>query len=155
VTTETIRVSWGLIGYRGFMSFDLSTIPSGASIVNAELRFYQVQIQGDPFGHPGSFVLDHVDYGSELDFLDYGTLPLGSFDLAPQHSPGMWYQIGNDPLIGWLVADLQAHRTRFQARLRFSNDINPGSNDDYIDIEAGDNSLGTGSLPQLTLTYVP
>ncbi len=155
VTKGAIRVSWGTISYRGFMSFDLSTIPSGASIVNAELRFYQVMIQGDPFGHPGSFVLDHVDYGSELDPLDYGAFTLASFELVPQNSQGVWYQIGTDPLSGWLEADLQAQRTRFQARLRFSNDIDPGSQDDYVDIEAADNTLGTGNLPQLTITYVP
>ena len=155
VTGDTIRVSWGIMGLRGFMSFDLSTIPAGASILNAELRFYQARIEGDPFGHPGSFVLDHVDFGSELDPFDYGAFSLASLELAPQNSPGVWYQIGATPLSSWIEADLQAQRTRFQARLRFSNNINPGSQEDYIDVEAGDNTLGTGNLPQLIITFAP
>ncbi|HSJ52802.1 MAG TPA: CARDB domain-containing protein, partial [Anaerolineae bacterium] len=44
-----IEDSVGELVARGFMSFDLSGIPAGATIQAMELRFYQQQIQGDPY----------------------------------------------------------------------------------------------------------
>jgi hypothetical protein len=36
--------------YRGFLSFDLSGIPAGANVQSIQLRFFQVDVVGDPYG---------------------------------------------------------------------------------------------------------
>jgi hypothetical protein len=158
VTGEVIRVGSddpppNETGYRGFMSFDLSSIPAGATIVSAEVRFYQVRIEGNPFEHLGSFMLEHVDFGPELNNIDYLAVALDSVVLAPQNSPGAWYVAAAEPIVDWIGIDLKAKRTRFQVRLRFSSEIDPGSEPDYLEFESGENFAQSGNLPQLTITY--
>lgn len=160
VTGEEIRVGSddpppNEIGYRGFLSFDLSTIPTGTSVVRAELRFYQVTIQGNPFEHLRPFMLDHVDYGGQIDPLDYETFTLDSVELVPQESPGSWYVVSGNTITGWVVGDVKTGRSRFQVRLRFTqeSDLDPGP--DYLGLESGEGYLQTGNRPELIITYVP
>src|SRR3990167_7923471 len=63
---------------RGFVSFDLGDIPSGAKIQEATLRLYQAKIIGNPYGVGGSLKVDHLTYGDALDNLDYGIAALSS-----------------------------------------------------------------------------
>jgi hypothetical protein len=60
---------------RGYMRFDLSSLPPGASIASATLVTYQDAVDGAPFD-TGSVVLDHVDLGPGLDKDDDGAAPL-------------------------------------------------------------------------------
>ncbi len=140
---------------RGFMSFDLSGIPASATIKSIELRFFQVQVTGNPYGKLGNPLLKHVNYGSSLENADYNTPELASAILSPRTSPGQWYIITSNTIADWIEQDLAAGRTRFQGRLQFSTETDGDGIQDSVSIESGDNALGTGNLPRLTITYTP
>lgn len=140
---------------RGFMSFDLSGIPASATIKSIELRFFQVQINGNPYSKLGNPLLKHVDYGSSLENADFNTPELASAILSPRTSPGQWYIITSNTLADWIEQDLAAGRTRFQGRLQFTTETDGDGIQDSASIESGNNSMGTGNLPRLTITYSP
>jgi outer membrane biosynthesis protein TonB len=140
---------------RGFMSFDLSGIPASADVKSIELRFFQAQVTGDPYGKLGNPLLKHVDYGSSLENADYNGPELASAILSPRTSAGQWYIITSSTLADWIEQDLAAGRTRFQGRLQFSTETDGDGIQDSVSIESGDNALGTGNLPTLTFTYAP
>jgi hypothetical protein len=140
---------------RGFMSFSLSGIPAAADIQSIELRFFQVEIEGNPYGKLGNPLLQHVDYGSTLNDDAYNTPALDSAILAARTSPNEWYIVTSDTIAGWIEEDLAAGRPRCQMRLQFSTETDGDGLDDSIGIESGDNYFGTGNRPELTITYRP
>lgn len=159
-TNQEIRVgNYGTASgenvYRGFLSFDLTGIPASATIQSIELRFFQAEIIGDPYGKLSQFFLKHVDYGSSLEVGDFNATDYGSAWITSHTSPGDWYAITSDTLADWLEEALTDGRSRFQLRLQFSPETDDGSTADYIRIESGNNFMGTGNLPQLTITYIP
>ncbi|MFC2036665.1 FHA domain-containing protein [Chloroflexota bacterium] len=145
----------GELVWRGFMSFDLSSIPSGADITNVELRFFQAKVGGDPYGKLGNLVLEHVDYGSSLDASAYDTAAMDSAMLAQQPNPGAWYILSDPTLADWVGKDLAAGRSRFQLRLRFAQETDGDGEEDYTGIESADNFFGTGNIPVVIVSYGP
>lgn len=140
---------------RGFMSFDLSGIPAGATIQSIELRFYQAQVNGNPYGKLGNLTLKHVDYGSSLNQAAYNTPILHSATLAPHTSPGDWYTITSNTIADWIEQDLAAGRSRIQMRLQFATETDSDGSTDTVSFESGDNYFGTGNVPNLTMNYTP
>jgi len=140
---------------RGFMSFDLSGIPAGATILGIELRFFQAQVNGNPYGKLGNPLLKHVDYGSSLDQADYNTPEMHSATLAPHTAPGEWYAITSSTIANWIEQDLAAGRSRLQMRLQFATETDGDGSQDTVSFESGDNYFGTGNVPQITITYSP
>jgi len=141
---------------RGFLSFDLSGIPAGASVQSIELRFYQVNIQGDPYGKLGNPQLVHVDYGGSLGGSAYDAPALSTVATLSAHTgAGQWYTITSDTFGDWIEQDLSAGRTRIQMRLQFTTETDGDGGEDMIYIESGDNHFGTGNVPELTITYLP
>ncbi len=139
---------------RGFMSFDLSVIPAGATIESIEFRFYQKDVQGDPYGKLGNLVLEHVDYGASLDDSAYSIPALDSAMLDMQTSPGQWYVLSDPILASWVQSNLAAGRPRFQLRLQFRQETDGDGLEDWVAIEAGGGILGSRNSPQLTITYI-
>jgi hypothetical protein len=137
---------------RGFISFDLSEVPSGATIQSVELRFFQQQIEGAPYGKLGNLTLEHVIYGSPDDAA-FGIPAMASVQLAQQTTPGEWYVLSDSAFVSWIEADLTAGRTSTQLRLRFAVELDGDDEDDWIRVTPG------GALqrnqPQLTVTYLP
>ncbi len=140
---------------RGFMSFDVSSIPAGATIQSAELRFYQKEIQGDPYTKLGNLLLEHVDYGASLDDRAYNTPAIESAILDQQRRPGAWYMLSDPTLVSWIQSNVEAGRSRFQLRLQFRQETDGDTLEDWTAIEAGGGVLGSRNSPQLTITYVP
>jgi hypothetical protein len=142
--------------FRGFLSFSLAGIPASATILSAELRFYQQELVGDPYGKLAPLLLKHVDYGTSLDVADFDGPELHSAVLTPPRtSPGEWYTITSGKVADWIEDDLTSGRSRFQCRLQFSTETDDGLTTDYVHFESGNDSYGTGNLPQLTITYLP
>lgn len=146
---------FGELVARGFMSFDVSGIPAGATIESVALRFYQKTIQGDPYGKLGNLVLEHVYYGTSLDDSAYNTPALGSAMLAVQSSPGSWYVLSDPTITSWVQSNLAAGRIRFQLRLQFRQQTDGDGQEDWVAIEPGRGALASRNSPQLTITYVP
>ena len=61
--------------WRMLLSFDLSGIPAGATILSAELTVEQVYTEGDPYAS-GPLLLDHVDLAGSLDAADFDSASL-------------------------------------------------------------------------------
>jgi len=140
---------------RGFMSFDLSGILAGSTIQSVELRFYQQEVRGDPYGKLGNLVLDHVYFGAILDASAYDTPVLDSAALAKQTSPNAWYVFSDPTFAAWVQSDLRAGRPRHQLRLQFSQETDGDGLEDWITIEPGGDVLGSPNSPQLIVTYLP
>jgi hypothetical protein len=110
-------------GIRGFLSFDLSSIPSGAPVVSATLRVQQNQVSGDPYTALGPLLLDQVVYGTVLD--------AGAYDRSFPTNQA-FAMLATDTTLGpketdvtvAVQDDLAAPRTRSQFRLRFAIDTN-------------------------------
>jgi hypothetical protein len=103
---------------RGLISFDISQIPSGSTIVSATLRVDQCATVGSPFATFGAIVVDHLlstsapdsaTYDTPAAFMNVGTL---STDAAPGFRAV--------PVTAGVIADFAALRALAQFRLRFS-----------------------------------
>ena len=140
---------------RGFMSFDLTGIPSTADVKSIELKFYQVNVTGTPYAKLGNLLIKHVDYGPTLDNADFDAPELHSATLSPHTGSGQWYTITATTIGDWIETDLAAGRTRFQFRLQFSSEKDGDGLQDTASFESGENYFGTGNVPQLTITYSP
>jgi hypothetical protein len=63
---------------RFYMSFDLSGLPAGATVVSATLTAQQVTVFLTPYADLGNLLLELVDLGPALDVPDFGTPPIPS-----------------------------------------------------------------------------
>jgi hypothetical protein len=146
---------FGELVARGFLSFDVSSIPSDATVEEVELRFYQNAVQGNPYDKLGNLVLEHVYYGSSLNDSAYDTPAFDSADIAAQPLPGAWYILADPTLASWIESGLQAGQPQFQLRLQFRRETDGDGTEDWISIVPGGGALGSRNQPQLTITYTP
>ncbi len=123
-----------------FLSFDISDIPSNATIVEVKINFKDYTIAGDPFGSLGVLNGYVINYGSTLtsaDFvpgfpsgntIDWGSVtPLNKIEVSPELKAALQAKVG---------------KSRLQLRLQFA-----GSNGDAIKDRITFNS------PSLIVTY--
>jgi len=135
---------------RGFVSFDLSSLPTDAVIESATLRMYQEKIVGNPYGVGGSLRVDHLDYGSSLGNEDYGASSISSsFTTLTDNSVIEWKDAS---VTDSLKNDLSNGRDNSQYRLHFATE-STGTSSDLVYFESANNSEGTGNLPQLIIKY--
>lgn len=137
---------------RGFVSFDLSSLPSGIAIEKATLKLYQTGKTGNPYGVGGSLLVDHIDYGDSLGDDDFDRGPLAS---------NIGTISGNDT-VEWkslevtdrVKDDLANGRGRSQFRLRFTTEsVGGDATGDFAHFESGNNSEGTGNIAQLVIVF--
>lgn len=138
---------------RGFLSFDLGSIPAGVTIDSVRLEFYQRRIEGDPYQTLGNLVLDHVDYGSSLEASAYDVPALHSAVLPQMITPNAWYVLADPTLTLWVEESLAVGRDRFQLRLRFTQETDADEDRDLVIVEPGEGSAGR--VPRLTVVYRP
>lgn len=135
---------------RGFVSFDLSSLPSDATIESATLRLYQEKVVGHPYGVGRNLKIDHLDYGNSLGNEDYGASAISSsFTTLTDNAVFEWK---NANVTDSLINDLSNERSKSQYRILFPTDV-AGTTSDLIYFESADNSEGTGNLPQLVIKY--
>lgn len=137
---------------RGFVSFDLAAVPTGATIENATLRLYQSSVQGDPYGVGSRIMADHLDYGDVLENTDYGAASLStSFAILSTTATVEWKEADVTDAVR---NDLTNNRTRSQYRLHFAIETQGGNvAGDFAYFESGENYSGTGKTPQLVVKY--
>jgi hypothetical protein len=113
-----------LIDVRGFVGFDLSSLPSGIHLESATLVATQCAISGSPFSL-GNVVVDHVSYAAPFDTAVFaeaaiatsiGTLSTDT-SLGPR-SVSVTSSVENDIVNG---------RTSSQFRLRMSGNADAGN----------------------------
>lgn len=137
---------------RGFVSFDISSIPAGKTIDQASLRLYQTSITGNPYGVGGSLKVDHLDYGSSFENADYNASSISSsFGTLTSNTIIEWKDLD---VTDRLKNDISAGRTRSQYRLHFATETIGGDvTGDFTNFESANNSKGTGNTPQLVVKY--
>jgi hypothetical protein len=146
---------FGELVARGFMSFDLSRLPVGAAIQDVELRFYQREIHGDPYGKLGGLVLNHIYFGSSFEPSAYDTPAFDALTLGMQASPGSWYSFSGPTMVAWAESGLAAGRSFLQLRLQFGQEVDGDGQEDWIAIGAGNGLSRPLESPQLIITYLP
>lgn len=137
---------------RGFVSFEITEIPSDAIIQNALLRLYQAKIIGNPYGSGGILKVDHLTYGDTLDSSDYALPALTA----------NFINLSINQTLGWKEADVTERlkddtanaRSVSQYRIHFQNEIVGGDvSGDFAYFEAKEGTLSTGNTPQLVVKY--
>lgn len=137
---------------RGFVSFALSSVPSGAKIEDVTLRLYQYQIIGDPYGVGGELKIDHLDYGDTLESADYGASAISSsFTSISSNATLEWKDAG---VTDALKNDILNSRSSSQYRIHFQVEPIGGTvAGDFAYFESSENIGGTGNTPQLVVKY--
>lgn len=134
---------------RGFVSFDITSIPAGKTIELATLRLYQTEVVGDPYGSLGSLRLDHLNYGDSLEGSDYDASSISaSFATLTSNAAVEWKDAN---VTDRLKDDIANSRSRSQYRLRFTTEATGA--DAWARFESANNSIGTGNTPQLVVRY--
>jgi hypothetical protein len=125
---------------RGFLSYDISAIPPGASIVKAILDLTTATQQGDPSREAlGSFEVYNYQYGT-LDGGDFGGGP-ATLVRGGRFTPDNLFAIDVKDSV---QAQVNVGQTRYQLRLQFSRLTN---NDGVLDL------VGFDARPTLAIEY--
>lgn len=139
---------------RGFVSFDITGIPEGATITTATLRLYQAKTEGDPYGAGGSLKVDHLNYGSSLENADYAAASLiSNIATLTTNSTVEWK---NAILTNEVKNDLSAGRTKSQFRIHFTTEVTGGDNTgDFAYFTSAEDKPdpSTGNTPKLIIKY--
>lgn len=141
---------------RQIYAFDVSRIPSGATIVSATLRLYQAHVEGNPYVNLGDVVVDHVDYVGRVgpDTYDGQSIARNIGTLSDSATEG--YKALD--VTARVANDLAAGRTWSQYRLRF---YTPGfalydDENDYANFVDGENDDWIADAPPLLeVSYLP
>ncbi len=122
------------------------------TIEKATLRLYQTSVVGDPYGVGGSLKVDQLDYGSTLENADYSAPSISSnFATLTSNAAVEWKDVD---VTDQVKNDLSSGRTRSQYRIHFAIESIGGTvTGDFAYFESGDNSVGTGNIPQLVVKY--
>jgi hypothetical protein len=117
---ENVMVGYtsNIVGIQGFLSFDISGIPSGVTIksVIIDLDAGAVQVNGDPFVRMGQLNINEVTFtklNSNYYFVGPITDAICSFSAWPS------YCLNSSLIIAALQEELDAGSDRFQVRMRF------------------------------------
>lgn len=140
---------------RQFFAFTLAGVPAGATVTSASLRLHQRLVTGTPFATLGAVLLEHLDYGSALDGTDYARAPLEPLSVLVSSDPAVGLRTMD--VSAFVQADVSAGRGRSEFRLRFTAETtdHDGANDAVHFVDAENSSTGDGSIPRLTVTFVP
>jgi hypothetical protein len=129
------------VGSRLFCSFDISSIPSSATVHDATLELAHIQVDGTPFASLLSLIVANDQYGT-LDAGDYSGFPSGLLIDAVNSLPFT-------PLDATSAVENQVGlgQSRFQIQLYFFFETDGDSGQDVISTNPG--------LQRLTITYTP
>jgi hypothetical protein len=139
--------------YKGILSFDTSSLPNNAVILQAQLRIRQQGMEGsDPFDTHGTLL-------SELRKDAFSNkAALQTSDFSAEATRGSVLDPFTEIKSGWYSADLydvnlklvnKAGTTQF--RLFFSKDDNDDLGADYVKFYSGNSQ--SAAMPQLIVTY--
>jgi hypothetical protein len=120
---------------RGLMSFNLATLPAGATVVSAKVYSRECAIVGHPIPGMGNILIEHVYYGQSADTSAFDTPALdttgGVFTTDSTQGPRQRLQTSS------VLADIAAGRGVSQFRLQMSEvENNYDTTSDYVAFQA-------------------
>jgi hypothetical protein len=137
---------------RGFVRFDRSNLPPGATIVSATLRLHQSAVVGSPYATHGDVVVDHVDVGTSLDAGDFGALPL--IPALGVLSDDAGIESKDVDVTAAVLADVLAGRITSDFRLYFPLASDSDGAEDYVQFNDVEDHFGD-DVPLLEIEYLP
>jgi hypothetical protein len=143
-------------GLRGFVSFDITSIPANAIITSAKLSLYQYSVAGTPYTAftTNAIGVDHVDYGNSLDIGDFIPPPPSLHgDIGVLTPSTVTYEWKNLSVTNYVQDDLNNARTHTQYRLHFGSFTDGNNDNDIAFFESSENWGTTGNIPMLEVTY--
>jgi len=140
------------ITFRGFLTFDLASLPPGATVLSATLTLHQTYVSNTPYLTLGPMLVDQVVFGTVLEG--------GAYDRSFPTSQGLLLSL--DETLGPKIvdatapvqADLASGRTLSQWRVRFAVEADGNAISDQANLGAP----GTAAAPlhpTLVVTYRP
>jgi len=133
---------------RGFVSFDISSIPSGATIEKATLRLYQKSVSGTPYSGGNKLIADHLDYGGTFENSNYNVSAISSnIGTLTENTNVEWKDLD---VTNAFKADRTAGRTRSQFRVRMSSETDGDGSEDFAYLDSSESASNT---PQLVVKY--
>ncbi|MBU0569275.1 DNRLRE domain-containing protein [Patescibacteria group bacterium] len=139
---------------RGFVSFNISELPAGIEIQEAELKLYQTKVVGNPYAVGSVLKVDHLTYGDALDATDYS---------APALVGNIATLATTNKTVGWKQAivteavenDVANARSLSQFRIHFTAEIAGGDlAGDIAYFDSANNYYDhTDHPPQLIIKY--
>jgi len=122
------------VAVQAFLSFDISMIPSGVTVVSASLDLTRHQIFGNPFVYLGTMRICSDRYG-QLDSDDFVVGPASGVLYTVSARPTK--PLASDLLTDAVQAQVDAGRSRFQIRLQFQKERYFNQEPDYLALGAG------------------
>ena len=142
---------WGPIEIRGFMRFDLSAIPAGAEILDADLRVYQGNVNETPYPDLGELRVDHMAFGALLDNADYNAPALAMNYGTLSVSAAL--DVKTLDVTDAVRADRVAGRAHTDVRFRFQHGPDGAPDADFVQLNDAEDTFGTGQVPELIVTW--
>jgi hypothetical protein len=151
-TRITVGDNSGNIASRGILRFGIVPfVPAGAVILSAKLRLRQQDVTGTPFPQLGTIVVDHVDPGVTIDGADYNA-PVLTANIGTLSSDATG-GIKEIDVTAAVVADLAGPGFNANFLVRFTSPTNSNASADGVTFDDSENQIGTGTPPQLVITY--
>jgi hypothetical protein len=141
-------------GLRGFVSFDLTAIPAGVTVLTATMTLVQRLTNDTPYATLGTILADHVVYGGVLEAGAYArSFPTGQgFGVLSADA-----SLGVKSLVVTALVqdDVTALRGRSQYRLRFEFEEDADMDSDQAAFFSPETATVPSELPTLVVTYQP
>lgn len=131
--------------------FETSGISSTAEILEATLYVYQEALGGSPYTGHGDLVVDHVDVGPGLDSGDYaGNTRASNIGTLSASAALEWKTLDVRDQVQINVSNGHAYS---EFRLRFQTDSDTDGAPDFVMLNDGADTFGSGHVPYLVVRY--
>ena len=140
---------------RGFLSFPISGIPAGATILEANLYVTQQSVTNTPYAQLGGQILvDHVKLGAALSSGDFSTAGASTItnSIGIISLDDVLEQKGLD-VLPEVLADIAAARNNSEFRMRFPVGTNNDNGTDWARFNTPEDKAGNGTVPVLVIRY--
>jgi type 1 fimbria pilin len=139
-------------GIRGFLSFDLTSVPDGSEITTATVFVYKGRVFNTPYETLGSVSLARADYRESVSEYE-----------RPVSNPRV-FDTGSSPTVGWLSGDVTsdvqidlANRAsrgnRTQYRLSFLTTTDSDNLSDFVQYQTAEDA-SRGFAPYIQINYL-
>jgi hypothetical protein len=145
--------------YRGFWGFDMTAIPTSATITAATLYLRQYQVVGTPYGPTrlGDALWRHVDFGPTLEIADYSVAQLPHVSSGGTISTNATYEWKSAVVTTSLRDDLtnraaRGNRSEFMIRMTLDTLTPPTTTNDFAYFYSCEATIAT-DRPYVSVTY--